>query len=86
MTLSDKFIKIDGKEYYVMFNYWENRVDDSFDHEYGTKKCGHYEVSDIDILEVYLQTDGGDQLEINMMRIDPALKKAITDELLGMRI
>lgn len=47
----EQFISYKGKDYFVRADCYYVYIDDSFDHEFGTHECGHYELEDCDIFE-----------------------------------
>jgi hypothetical protein len=57
----EQFISYKDKDYLVRADCYYIYIDDSFDHEFGTHECGHYELEDCDIFEC-IDENGNDIL------------------------
>jgi hypothetical protein len=51
MRIRDEFITYNEQTYYVKVGIQYTYVDDSFDHEFGTEECGHWELDEMNIIE-----------------------------------
>jgi len=86
MITADRFIKVGKSEYYVMFEYSEKKIDDTFSYDGGVRHCCHFEVDDIELMDVWLQTPDGQQLEVNINNMNDSVKHAIIEDIRGMKI
>lgn len=83
MTKFDKNIEVGGVIYSVQGSYSDRYVDDTFSHEFGVEKCGHYKVDRITIESVYYEdSDGGD----HEIPYDSFLWAKIEEELMGVLV
>jgi hypothetical protein len=57
-------ISLNDVDYVVDVEYDLKYVDDSFDHEFGTESCGHYEARNIHILSCISYDEDGEPREV----------------------
>ena len=75
----DTDVLIGDKLYWVTGKYAESQHDDSFRHEFGVHHCGHSEVDDVSIENVFLIDNEGTDLPVPF---EAALWAKLEEELL----
>lgn len=53
----EQFVNYKGKEYFVRADCYYQHIDDSFDHEFGTHICSHYELTSFDLVDCIDEED-----------------------------
>lgn len=71
-------VDIKGMSFWVEGYFDKHWKDDSFSHNHGIEKCGHYEARDIVIEEAYIIDEDGEQWKIDL---GESLKKNIIESL-----
>lgn len=79
----DEYVLIGDTDYAVGGMYSDKWIDDSFDHEFGIEKCGHYELDKVEIDYVAAVDQDGGEHEV---AFDAGLWARIEEELLGVLI
>lgn len=80
MRIRDEFITYKGQEYYVKVGIQYTYVDDSFDHEFGTEECGHWELEDLDIMELKRITEENEEVDVKEVEgLEEYLKEYFED-------
>lgn len=79
----DRDIEIHGVQYRINGTFNERYIDESFSHEFGIHRCGHYEISDVEIDCVAVVDQDGGEAEVYP---DTFLKAAIIEELNGILV
>jgi len=69
-----------GMKYYVQGVFSCVWVDDSFSHEFGVHRCGHYEVVDVDVYRIE-QINGDDCFQVDWNLLDADVKEFVTDKI-----
>lgn len=81
----DKFIRHDGREYYVTGQYTTRYVDDSFSHEFGIEHRGHYEVEGFEVETISEETSEG-PIDLNWETIGDSLREAVKEAIMEMEV
>ncbi len=81
MSEREIIVRHKGVTYDVVLDVEAQWEDDSFDHEFGTEECGHWEI-DWDATSIISVTDPeGDEIDSDAV---PGLNKAIKEQAEGM--
>lgn len=67
MSVFEEEIVISGIKYHVFGNYKTRTVDNSFSHEFGIESSYCDVVDDVDVTEVFVQDEDGDDWQITPM-------------------